>query len=322
MRFYQRLLAAGLCAVAALPLAQAQGTYPSKPVTFITAFAPGNGPDVLVRALAMEMSRETGTPFVVESKPGAGTFLAAQPVARAPADGYTILVTGGSTFTSARALFKKLPYDPVKDFQPVTTLARGPLVLLVNNNVPAKSVQELIALAKREPGKLAFGDASAGTRVASALFQRNASIQLLRVPYKSSTQALPDLISGHIHMLFTDMTAMRIAQDGKVRALAITDEKRTPLAPELPTMKESGVAGLEPVGFTVMMAAPAGTPMPVVEKLRMLVNKASRAAEVRPTYGVNGMYVFLTTPAEMRTLMEKEAAVWKDMAKAAGIEPQ
>jgi len=322
MPFLRPLLAAALAACALLPAARAQDSYPSRPVTFITAFAPGNGPDVLVRAMAQAMARDSGASFVVDSKPGAGTFLAAQPVARATPDGYTILVTGGSTFTSARYLFKKLPYDPVKDFQPVTMLARGPLVLLVNANLPVKSVPELIAMAKREPGRLTYGDASAGTRVAGELFQRAAGIQLTRVPYKSSTQALPDLASGQIHMIFTDMTAMRLVHDGRIRALAITDAKRTTLAPELPTMKEVGVAGMESVGFTVMMAAPAGTPPRVVEKLRTLVNKASRAPEVMPVYAANGMYSFLTTPADMRNFIESEAAMWRDIAKAAGIEPQ
>jgi tripartite-type tricarboxylate transporter receptor subunit TctC len=322
MNAFGHLIAAGLCALALLPCAQAQGTYPSRPITLITAFAPGNGPDALVRALAQEITRESGATVVVEGKPGAGTFLAAQPVARAQPDGYTILVTGGSTFTSNRFLFKKLPYDPVKDFQPVTTLAKGPLVLLVNAAVPAKTVQELIALARKEPGKLTYAEASAGTRVAGELFQRTAGIQLTRVPYKSSTQAIPDLISGQINMMFTDMTALRQTADGRLRAIAVADAKRTALAPDLPTLEESGVKGMDSVGFTLMMLAPAGTPMPVVEKLRALVSKAARTQEVQPSYSNNGMYPFLTTPAEMSALIEREASMWREMVKVAGMEPQ
>lgn len=322
MSYLRRYFVIGLCAAAMHTTIQAQDNYPSRPITLVTAFAPGNGPDVLVRALAQEVSRDASVPVIVESKPGAATFLATQPVARAQPDGYTILITGGSTFTSNRYLFKKLPYDPVKDFQPVTTLAKGPLVLLVNASVPAKNVKELISLAKKEPGKFAFAEASAGTRVAAEMFQRTAGIELTRVPYKSSTQAIPDLMSGQVHMMFTDMTAMRLTSEGKLRAIAVADAKRTTLAPDLPTLEETGIKGLESVGFTLMMMAPAGTPIPVVEKLRALVKKAALQPGVQTSYSNSGMYPHFTTPTAMGALIEREAAMWKEMVKVAGMEPQ
>lgn len=322
MRTVYRLLATLLPMVAMLPAYGQQAAYPSRPITFITAFAPGNAPDVLVRALAQEVTRDSGVPVVVDGRPGASTFLAAQAVARAQPDGYTILITGPSTFISNRFLFKRLPYEPVKDFQSVTALAKGPLVLLVNPSVPAKTVPELLALAKKQPGKLTYGDATSTTRIAGELLQRKSGINLTRVPYKSSTQAVPDLMSGQIDMLFTDLTALRLAKDGKLRALAIADGKRNALAPELPTLEELGVKDMESTSFTLMMMAPAGTPMPIVEKLRAMVTKAARAPTVQSVYATGGMYPFLTTPAQLNAQIEKETHTWGEIAKAAGMEPQ
>jgi len=322
MRFLQNLLAAGLTALALVPAAQAQGNYPSRPITFLTPFAPGNAPDVLVRAIAHEITRETGTAIAVESRPGAATLLAAQAAARAQPDGYTILITGGTTFTANRHLFKKLPYDPVKDFQPITTLAKGPLVLLVGPSVQARNLQELLAQARQNPGKFSYAEATAGTRVASELLQRKAGIKLNRIPYKSSTQAIPDLIGGQIDLMFTDLTALRQVKEGRLRALAMADAKRNPLAPDVPTLEELGIKDMDSVAFTLMVAAPAGTPMPIVEKVRAMITKAGRAPEVQPTFASGGTYPFFSTPAELATLIEAEAKMWGEMVKAAGMEPQ
>ncbi|HSV84667.1 MAG TPA: tripartite tricarboxylate transporter substrate binding protein [Ramlibacter sp.] len=295
--------------------------YPARTVTLVTPFAPGNAPDVLVRALAEELNRETRQNFVVESKPGAGTLLAAQTAAKAPADGYTVFISGITTFAANRHLFRKLPYDPVKDFQPVTALAKGPNVLLVNAKLPVKSVPELIALAKQQPGKLTYGDATAVTQVLGDLLQRRTGIKLTRVPYKSSTQALPDLIGGQIDLLFTDLTALRYVKDGKLKALAISDSKRSALAPEVPTLEEVGVKDSE-VGFILEVVVPAGTPMPIVERIRALVSKAAHQPKLEQIYTTGGMYLYLTTPGELAQLNEREAARWGDMVKAAGIETQ
>lgn len=322
MRTTHHLLAALLSFAAVLPVLAQPGDYPSRPITFITPFAPGNAPDVLVRALAQEITRDSGVPVVVDGRPGAATFLAAQAVARSQPDGYTVLITGPSTFVSNRFLFKKLPYDPVKDFQSVTALAKGPLVLLVNPLVPAKTLAELVALAKKQPSKLTYGDATATTRIAGELLQRKTGINLTRVPYKTSTQAVPDLMSGQIDMLFTDLTAMRLTKDGKLRALAIADAKRSSLAPDIPTLEELGIRDMESTSFTLMMMAPASTPKPVVEKLRAMVTKAARAQAVQAVYATGGMYPFLTTPSEMTAQIEKETRTWGDIAKAAGVEPQ
>lgn len=322
MRLISHLLASVL-ALAVVPAVHAQQpAYPNRPITFITPFAPGNAADILVRGIAQEMTRADGVPVAVESRPGAATFLAAQAVTRAQPDGYTILVTGYSTFTSNRFLFKKLPYDPVKDFQPVTTLARGTLILMVGPSVHARNLQELIAQAKQQPGKFSYAEATAGTRVAAELFQRKAGITLNRIPYKTSTQAIPDLMSGLIDMTFTDMSVMRQVKEGRLRALAVADTKRNPLAPEIPTMEELGVKDMESMSFTLMMAAPAGTPMAVVEKLRAMVTKAGRAPSTLPIYANGGTVPFYTTPAEMSALIERESKVWADVVKAAGMEPQ
>lgn len=322
MKLFRTVLVVLGTAVGLMQSAAAQNAeYPARTVTLVTPFAPGNAPDVLVRALAEELNRETRQNFVVESKPGAGTLLAAQTAAKAPADGYTVFISGITTFAANRHLFRKLPYDPVKDFQPVTALAKGPNVLLVNAKLPVKSVPELIALAKQQPGKLTYGDATAVTQVLGDLLQRRTGIKLTRVPYKSSTQALPDLIGGQIDLLFTDLTALRYVKDGKLKALAISDSKRSALAPEVPTLEEVGVKDSE-VGFILEVVVPAGTPMPIVERIRALVSKAAHQPKLEQIYTTGGMYLYLTTPGELAQLNEREAARWGDMVKAAGIETQ
>jgi len=297
------------------------GDYPSRAVTIMTPFAPGNGPDVLVRALAQELSRQTGQSFVVESKPGAATLVAAQSAAKATADGYTIFISAHETFGANRHVFKKPPYDPVKDFQVLTSLAKGSLVLLVNNKVPAKSVEELVALAKQSPGKITYGHANLVTRGIAEAFAQSAGIQLTGVPYKSTTQAMPDLIGGQIDMLFTDLTQLRMVKEGKLRALAVTDSRRSAFAPELPTLTELRVKDGE-ASFMIQVAVPAGTPKVTAQRIHALVSKAARHPQLEQIYANNGMYPYLTTPEETAAINDAEAARAAAFMKKFGIEPQ
>jgi tripartite-type tricarboxylate transporter receptor subunit TctC len=192
---------------------------------------------------------------------------------------------------------------------------------LVGQHLPVTNVPGLIALARQQPGKLSYGDATAVTQVLGDLLQRRTGIKLTRVPYKSSTQALPDLIGGQIDLLFTDLTALRYVKDGKLKALAISDNKRSALAPDVPTLEEVGVKDSE-VGFVLEVVVPAGTPLTVVERIRAIISKAARQPRLAQIYTTGGMYPFLTTPAELAQLNEQEAARWGDMVKTAGIEPQ
>jgi len=322
MKLFRTAVAAFIAALALQQVAAAdRNDYPARPVTLVTPFAPGNAPDVLVRAMAQIMARETGQSFVVESKAGAGTLLAAQAVAKAAPDGHTVLITGSTTFAANRHLFRKLPYDPVKDFQMVTALAKGPSMLYANPNLPAKTVPELVALAKRKPGSLSFADATAPTRVLGALLQQRTGASFTRVPYKNLQQALPDLMGGQIDLLFTDLTWVNHVKQGKLRALAIADTKRSELAPDVPTLEELGIKDVN-IGFMLEIAVPAGTPMPVVERLRALVSKAAGSAEVKPAYATGGMYPYLTTPRELSALNEAEAVRWGELVRSVGMEPQ
>lgn len=303
--------------------ALAQGTgYPVKPVTLVTPFAPGNGPDVLVRALARQMGRASGQPVVVDGRPGAGTMLAAQSVARAPADGYTVLITGPSTFGSNRHLFKKLAYDPDKDFVPVTALAKGVSILLANaDRVPVRTAAEFLALARTRTEPFSIGDATFTTRALAELLQRSGGIKLTRVTYRSSTQAMPDLMGGQLDLLFTDLTALRQVKQGRVRALGVADTVRSPLAPDLPTLAEAGLAGLD-FGFMLQVAVPAGTPEAVIQRLREMLIAAGGAREVRAAYVDAGLQPLFTTPAELKAMIEADSARWGRLVREFGLQPE
>ena len=201
---YRRHFLAAMLATAVAPAALAQATYPAKPITFVVPFAAGSATDQLARALGQEVSKESKQPVVVDNKPGAQGFIAAQAVAKAAPDGYTVFITTNTTQAANEHLFKKLPYDPVKDFAPVTALGRGGNILVVHPSVPAQNIGDLIKLAKSQPGKLSFGSGSSASRVSGELFQQMAGVHLLHVPYKSNPLALTDLIGGQINLMFTD----------------------------------------------------------------------------------------------------------------------
>ena len=323
MQTYRRHVLTALVAAAFAPAALAQGaSYPSKPITFIVPFAAGSATDQLARALGQEASKDSQQPVVVDNKPGAAGFIAAQAVAKAAPDGYTVFITTNTTQAANQHLYKKLPYDPVKDFAPVTALGRGGNILIVHPSVPAKNVGELIQLAKTQPGKLSFGSGSSASRVSGELFQQMAGVKLLHVPYKSNPLALNDLLGGQINLMFTDTaTGLPQVKGGKVRALGVTSPKRSPLAPEVPTIDEAGVKGYE---LTYWFAAyvPANTPQPVIDRLHALLTAAAKSPATQNFYSTTGTDPFLSTPAELAKFQAAESQRWGQVVKAAGIEPE
>ncbi len=313
-------LAAGLAFAPALLRAQA---FPEKPITFVVPFAAGSATDQIARAIGQAVAAESKQAVVVDNKGGASGFIASQLVARAPADGYTVLITTNTTHAANEHLFKKIPYDPVKDFVPLTGLGKGGQIMVVSPAMPAKTVADFIALAKKEPGKYSFGSGSSSSRMAGELLQQMADIKLLHVPYKSNPLAITDLLGGQIHMMITDTaTGLPQVKAGKLKALGMSSAKRSPLVPEVPTMAESGVPGYE-MGFWFAAYAPAGTPPAVVKRLNELLVKAARSEAARTGfYEASGTEVFTTTPEELGKFQAAESQKWGRIIKAAGISPE
>jgi len=316
----------GLAAVAGLGAgavaAHAQSaTYPSKLVTIVVPFGGGNAYDQMVRYLAERLQTATGQAFIVDAKQGALGGVAASYVARQPADGYTILFGANSTHAANVHLFKKLQYDPVADFAPVTTLATIPQVLVVSPTLGVKDLPELIALAKRQPGKLNCGSSSATGRVASEAFRQMAGIDAVHVPYRTSAQAITDLIGGQLHFIITD-AGLGIAQwrGGKVQALGISAAHRVASVPELPTIGEA-LPGYE---FNAWLAlfVPARTPVEVVKRLSDLANDVVRSPGMSSYLGHLYADPLPGDPESLRRLVERDTARWGQLIKAAGIEPE
>jgi tripartite-type tricarboxylate transporter receptor subunit TctC len=316
------LSAAALALVPLLGHAQQQA-FPEKPITFVVPFAAGTATDQIARALGNSITAETKQPVVIDNKAGASGFIASQQAAKATADGYTVLITTNTTHAANEHLFKKLPYDPVKDFAPVTALGKGGQIMVVNPSFPAKSVAEFVALAKKEPGKYSFGSGSSSSRMAGELLQQMADIKLLHVPYKSNTLAVTDLLGGQIHMMITDAaTGLPQVKAGKLRALGVSSAARSPLAPDVPTISEAGVKGYE-MGYWFAAYAPAKTPPAVVKRLNELLVKAAKSEAAKTAfYEPSGTEVFTSTPEELAQFQAGESQKWGRIVKAAGIEAE
>ena len=311
-----------LAAVLAVSTAHAE-SFPDKPITFVVPFAAGTATDQIARALGNGVTAETKQAVVIDNKAGASGFIASQQVAKAPADGYTVLITTNTTHAANEHLFKKLPYDPVKDYAPIAALGKGGQIMVVNPAFPAKTVAEFVAMAKKQPGKYSFGSGSSSSRIAGELFQQMADVKLLHVPYKSNTLAVTDLLGGQIDMMITDTaTGLPQIKSGKLRALGVSGSKRSPLAPEVPTIAEAGVKGYE-MGYWFAAYAPAKTPPAVVRRLNeLLVNAAKSDAAKAAFYDPTGTEVFTTSPEELAKFQAAESQKWGRIVKAAGIEPE
>jgi tripartite-type tricarboxylate transporter receptor subunit TctC len=313
----------GASLLSAAPFMHAQTpAYPTRPVTIIVPFGPGNAYDTMARALADRLREATGQAFIVEARQGALGSVAASHVARAPADGYTLLFGANSTHAANVHLFKKLAYDPVADFAPITTLATIPQVLVVSPTLKVNTLRELITLARSQPGKLNYGSSSATGRVATEAFRQAAGIDAVHIPYKTSAQAITDLISGQLHFLITDAgLGVAQSQGGKVKALGITSAQRVPAVSDMPTIAEAGVPGYE---FTAWLAlfAPAKTPQPVVARLSELVNGIIKSAAMQESLSRLYALPYPGSPDALKQLVDKDTARWGQLIKAAGIEPE
>ena len=297
-------------------------TYPAKTVTFVVPFAAGSATDQLARALGNSLSQDTKQAVVVDDRAGASGMLAAQFVAKAAPDGYTVLITTNTTHAADEHLFRKMPYDPVKDFVPVTGLGKGGQVLVVRPDSPYKTVADLVADAKKNPGKLSFGSGSSSSRVAGEMLKQLTKTDILHVPYKSNPNALTDLLGGQITFMITDTaTGEPQIKGGKLRALAVSTSRRIALLPDVPTLDEAGVKGYD-MGYWFAAYVPANTPAPVVARLRELLIAGTASAGAKAFYSSTGSDVWTTTSDELAKFQRGESTKWGSVIKAAGIEPE
>jgi tripartite-type tricarboxylate transporter receptor subunit TctC len=314
-------LFAGLSVLLAAEMASAQSGYPDRPVKILVGFTPGTAPDLAARMLADRFAEVWGTPFVVENIPGAGSNIATERVAKATADGYTLLMGGNSSLVINPSLYETLPFDPLRDFAPISQVFIAANVLAVPPEVPARTVTELAALAKARPGKLSYGHAGVGTsqHLGAELFKYMAHVDITPVPYRGTTALVPDLLANRVSMSFANIVnVLPLAREGKLRALAITSVKRSPLAPDLPTMAESGFPGFEAVPWFGLVA-PAGTPKDVLDKLHTETVKALAVPDIRKKFDELGLEPVGNTPAEFAAVIRKEIPEWAKVIRDAGI---
>jgi tripartite-type tricarboxylate transporter receptor subunit TctC len=315
-------LAAGAMTAALLPAASLAQAFPAKPVTFLVPFAAGSATDQLARALGQSITEQTKQAVVVDNKAGASGMIAAQAAARAAPDGYTVLITSNTTHAANGHLYKRLPYDAVKDFAPVTGLGKGGQVLVVNATSTYKTVVDLIAAAKKSPGKLSFGSGSSSSRVAGELFKQLSGTDLLHVPYKSNPLAITDLLGGQIDLMITDTsTGVPQIRAGKLRALGYSTTKRSTQLPDVPTLDEAGVKGYD-MGYWFAAYVPAGTPAPIVAKLNELLQRGVKSAAAKVFFDNAGSEPWITTPDELAKFQAAETLKWGKVIKAAGIEAE
>jgi len=296
--------------------------YPTKPIRLINPFTPGGTVDIVARAMAQRLNEAWGQPVIVDNRPGGGTMIGTGMVARAAPDGYTLLTTTGTIAVNV-SLYRNLPFDAVKDLTPIALVVQTPSVLGVHPSVPAKSVQELINLARAKPGQVIYASAGAGTstHLTMEMFKSAAKIDLLHVPYKGGGPAVAALLGGEVHAIFNPPSAiLPQARAGKVRALAVSSIQRVEIAPELPTVAESGVPGFESIIWYAMFA-PAGTPRAIIGQINAEVNRILREPDVREHFLKIGMVPTGGTPEALGDYLKLEIARWAKVVKEAGIKP-
>ncbi|WP_342593314.1 tripartite tricarboxylate transporter substrate binding protein [Ramlibacter agri] len=317
--FALRTALAFACALPLVALAQAPA-WPVKPITLVVGSAPGGSNDTFARAIGKKLSDALGQPVVVDNRPAAGGILANAIVAKAPADGYSLVVLS-STFTTGAAIRNNLPYDAIKSFKPVAMLGKGPLLVTVAHDSPFKNIGEVVAAAKANPGKLNYGTSGTGSinQFATELFSDAAGIKLTHVPYKGMGPATTDLLAGQIQLLVASAPSI-LAQvkGGRLRALAVTSPTRSPVAPELPALEQSGYKGSS-TDLWWGVLAPAATPQPVVDRLNTEINKIILSAEMREFFLKEGAEPAAMKPAEFEAFIAAEIERWRQVAKAADI---
>ena len=298
-------------------LAVAQSAYPNKPLRLVVTFPTGGAPDILARLLSEKA--QLGQPVVVDNKPGAGGNIGADIVARSPGDGYTLVLGTVGTHAINGSLYEKIPYDMVKQFTPISLIASAPNLLVVNNDLPVKTVPELIAYMKANPNKLSFGSPGIGTsvHVSGELFKSMTGTQMTHAPYKGRQYAIPDLMGGSIQLMFDNMpSALPMAREGKMRALAVTTAKRSNAAPDIPTVAET-VPGFEATTWFALFA-PANTPRAVIDRLNAEVQRVYRLPEVQERLKSLGLEAVLSSPEELSRYQASEIAKWAKVVKDSG----
>jgi len=306
-----------------LPPAAAQ-IYPTKAIRLIIPYAPGGPNDIFGRMMAQKLTEAFGQQVVPDNRGGASGVIGTGLAARAAPDGYTLLLGGAALFAMNPVLLAKLPYEPLKDFAPVSLIASTPFILVVNPSLPVKNVQDLIALARSKPGQLNFGSAGAGgpPRLAAEMFKIMAGIDLVHVPYTSGAPALTATIAGEVQLFFSSIApALPLVKDGKLRGLAVTSAKRTEVVSDYPTIAESGLPGYE-IGNWFAMAAPAATPKPIIARLNAELVKAINMSDVRKRFIDLGADPIGSTPDELAAYIRSELVKWGKVIRSAGIKPE
>jgi tripartite-type tricarboxylate transporter receptor subunit TctC len=322
MKLMHTAVACMLAGSALAPALAAAQDFPSRAIKFVVPFTAGSATDTLARVLGQKLNAAQGWTVVIENMAGASGQTAASNVARAAPDGHTVFVTSNTTHAANQNLFKKLSYDPIGDFAPITRLGDITLALALHPSIPANNVRELIAYGKANPGKLSFGAGSTSSRMASEMLKARASFDMLHVPYRANPLAVADLLGGQVSLVFADLsTTLPQIRAGKVKGLGVSSVKRSPLAPELPTMIEEGIPDYEMIGWFAAFA-PAKTPSPVVEKLNGAIKAAVEDKTVQENLLKAGIEPLTSTPDELRAYVVSETKKWADIVKAAGIEPE
>ena len=309
----------GACLALSCSSALAQN-YPSRPIRVVVPFTPGTGMDIIARSVGPRLSERLGQPVVIDNRPGASGNLGAELVARATADGHTMMVSGNPLITSA-LLYRNVPFKPLADFAPISLAAWGTLMLVANPGTKINSVADLVAQAKASPGKISYGSPGIGTphHMSMELFRDRTGVNLLHVPYKGSAGAVTDVLGGQINIMFIPIhVGMQFVKAGRLKALAVGSAKRHPSAPELPTLQELGIKGAE-VDMWYGFLAPKGTPGAVVRKLDGELRAILALPEVRTSFSAQGMDAASSTPAEFGALMRREDALWAGIIKKNNI---
>jgi len=318
-----RAIMAGVMLIAAAPEALAQANYPIRPIRVVVPTAPGGPPEVTARLVAQELTKRWGRPAVVDIRPGAGTVIGSEIVAKAPADGYTLLMSPGTLATNP-ATYRKLPYDALRDFAPITQTHLVPNLFVIHPSLPAKSVKEFIALARARPGDILYASAGYGTNphLTIELFASMAQLRLTHVPYKGGLPGVTDLLAGRVVMMVSSAMGLLLphVQAGKLRALGVSSAARSKALPDLPSMAEA-VPGFEAVQWAAFMA-PTGTPAEIIDRLHKEIVSILHLPEIRERLAADNIEVVGSTPAELAAYLRAETVKWAKAAKLAGIEPQ
>jgi len=320
------LISSLVCAMTTLGLASpavAQGTYPDHPVKVIVALPAGGSVDMTARVMSERLSSALKQPFVVDNRAGASGQIGVPAVARAPADGYTLMVSPASFLTTNKSIFKTLPYDPEADFVPITKLVNQPMVMVVRDRLKFPTLQAVIAAAKAKPGEITFASSGDGSpqHLAALMFETRTQVNMLHVPYKGGAPAINDLLAGHVNMMFSPMPeALPYLKSGQLHALGIMSDKRASILPGTPTMRENGIEDLT-LSAWIGLLAPAKTPQPIVDQLNQAVH-AILASDVRTKLVESGMEMAPTTPDELKKTISQEIKIHAELVKKAGLAPQ